>query len=175
MEMRWLYLGVAAVVCAITAVGCTDEAALQGQAAQPTVSIAVSELEGNVGEQLAGVLLAGAADGGVGEGVAGFAVRLDDVPYSGVTVLGEVDPAFDEPDAAGMWPWPHDVAHVAPGEYVLRVALGDEYCCYSRWVPAADPGLRLCDVPVTISGADQVIEITEIPLAEGEANVCGLG
>ncbi|MDH3705158.1 MAG: hypothetical protein OES57_03785 [Acidimicrobiia bacterium] len=140
-----------------------------------TVSVAVSDLETASGTELAGVLLSDTSAGGTA--VAAFAVVVDADPFSHVEPLGNVSEEVDDETAdSGLWPWPTGVASVPAGTYTLRVALGTDYCCYSRWVPADTPDLRLCDVEVTITGKDQTIEITDIPMvADDGVGVCGVG
>ncbi len=76
---------------------------------------------------------------------------------------------------SGLWPWPTGVASVPAGTYTLRVFIGNEYCCYNRWLPAETDGLQGCEVSITTTGEDQTIEITDIPTLEDELRVCGVG
>ena len=133
-----------------------------------TVSVEFADLEGHAGDQLAGVLLSDTAMGGTAVG--GFAVTVDSDPFSDVQVLGNVDEEWGDADEDELWPWPTGEMTIPAGTYTLRLASGADYCCYSRWMPAATPGLRLCDVTVTTTGDDQVILITEIP----ELDRCGI-
>ena len=134
-----------------------------GAPAEGTVTIQVLDLEATVGEQLGGALL-GDTDFG-GTGVAGFTAIVDADPFSTVEVLGEVTQDWPSPDEANQteWPWATGVAKVPAGSYVLRLVIGNDYCCYSRWVPALTPGLRLCEVEISTTGEDHVVEITGIP------------
>jgi hypothetical protein len=124
-----------------------------------TVSVDVSDLVGFSGSQLAGVLLNRRSPP---DGIAGSAVTVNSDPFSDVQVLGHVDEEWGE--APGLWPWAFGVAEVPAGDYTLRLAIGTDFCCYSRWMPAETPDLRICDLRVTTTGEDQVIRITGIPL-----------
>ncbi len=151
-------------------VGCDDDE----EGSTGTIAVAVSGLEGESGSELAGVLLSDIRAGGIA--VAGFAVVVDADPFSRIETLGNVSPEWgEETEESEGWPWPSGVASIPAGTYTLRVALGNDYCCYGRWLPAAAPGLRLCEGEIATTGKDEVIEITDIPAIGGEKAVCGFG
>lgn len=124
------------------------------------ITIEITNLVGAEGQDLAGVLMhydpesPGAYKW---DGVAGFAVAADADPFSTSVTLGNVDADWGE--GAGMWPWASGVATVPAGEYSLQLWSGTDYCCYSRWMPAATPGLRGCEMTVKTTGHDQTIRI----------------
>jgi hypothetical protein len=82
-------------------------------------------------------------------------------------MLGEVTEALPEDWSDGMWPWPTGTARVPAGDYTLWLWTGKDYCCYSRWVPAASPGLRFCELRVSTTGQDQTVYVTDIPSDDG--------
>lgn len=142
-----------------------------------SVLVEITNLVGSTDDHLAGVLMKRLdRDGYPWDGVAGFATIADSDPYSGVHVLGEVSEEWGNPDT-GLWPWPSGVAEIPPGDYTLQLWVGKDFCCYNRWVPADTPGLRFCEVQVTITGQDQTIRVENIPyhppLSEESDNPCG--
>lgn len=133
------------------------------------VTIVVSDLTDALGNELAGVLMSYDAESPAvykWDGVAGFAVAVDADPFSTSQPLGEVTEAWAEEPSDGMWPWPAGTARVPAGDYSLQLWTGKDYCCYSRWMPAASPGLRGCELRVSTTGQDQTIYVTDI-LSDG--------
>ncbi len=158
------------VIFAIALSGCSrdgEEIERSGPSAGSalgTITVTVSNLEDYEGSQLAAVLLSDTAEGGTG--VAGFAATVDSDPFSTAQVLGNVsDMAPDD----GSWPWATGVAHLPAGSYTLRLVVGTDFCCYSRWMPAETADLQLCEVDITTTGEDQTVRISEIP----ERGRCG--
>lgn len=134
------------------------------------VTVVVTDLTDAAGNDLAGVLMSynpASPDDYKWDGVAGFAVAVDADPFSTSQPLGEVTEASPEDWNDGMWPWPTGTARVPDGDYTLRLFTGKDYCCYSRWVPAAIPGLRDCELRVSTTGQDQTIYVTDIPYDGG--------
>ena len=141
------------------------------------ITVVITDLTDAAGNDLAGVLMSydgespGAPSWAPGAykwgGVAGFATTVDADPFSASQTLGEVT----EEDTAqwddGLWPWPTGTASVPAGDYVLALWTGKDYCCYSRWAPAASPGLRGCELQVATTGQAQTIYVTDIPSEDG--------
>jgi hypothetical protein len=155
-------------------VGCTSENATTATSttrapATPSVSasspgsitVALKDLVGHEGEHVAGVLLKVDYPGPEFTGVGGFVTQIDSDPFTQQHVLGNVPAEFpDEADPMG-WPWPTGVANVPPGHYTLKLWAGkDNFCCYSRWMPAG--ALTHCQVEVTATGEPQTITITGV-------------
>lgn len=131
-----------------------------------TITVNVSNLTDGLGDDLAGVLMtydATSPSEYKWEGVAGFTVAVDSDPFSTAQVLGEVTEAWPDDLSAGMWPWAHGEAKIPAGDYTLWLWSGTDYCCDSRWMPAASTGLRGCELPVSTTGQDQTIHVTDIP------------
>jgi hypothetical protein len=169
-------LGVAlvAAMSGILLVGCTSDNATTASSTTPapatpsisatsggSITVALTDLAGHEGEHVAGVLLKD-YPGPDSTGVAGFVTPIDD-PFTQQQVLGNVREQWPEPinPETGMgWPWPRGVAHVPPGDYTLMLwAAKDNFCCYSRWVPAQTPGLTGCQLGITATGEPQTITI----------------
>jgi hypothetical protein len=130
------------------------------------VTVVVSDLTDALGNDLAGVLMSYDAESPQAykwEGVAGFAVTVDADPFSSSETLGDVTEAWAKDPSDGQWPWPSGTATIPAGDYSLQLWTGKDYCCYSRWVPAASPGLRFCELRVTTTGQDQTIYVKDIP------------
>ena len=134
------------------------------------VTVVVSDLTDAAGNDLAGVLMsydAQSPDDYKWDGVAGFATTVDADSLSTSQTFGEVTEAWPEDPSEGLWPWPTGTASVPAGDYTLWLWTGKDYCCYSRWVPAATPGLRFCELRVSTTGQDQTIYVTDIPSDAG--------
>ena len=134
------------------------------------VTVVVSDLTDAAGNDLAGVLMsydAASPDAYKWDGVAGFATPVDADSLSTSQTFGEVTEAWPEDPSEGLWPWPTGTASVPAGDYTLWLWTGKDYCCYSRWVPAATPGLRFCELRVSTTGQDQTIHVTDIPSDDG--------
>jgi hypothetical protein len=133
-----------------------------------TLTVAVSNLSGSLGYELAGVLMAWdyspeSPSAYRWDGVGGFAVTVDADPFATSQVLGEVEEAFPSDPGEGMWPWASGEAKIPAGEYTLWLSAGEDLCCYSRWVPAGSPGFRSCELRITTTGQDQIVHIADIP------------
>lgn len=130
------------------------------------VTVVVSDLTDAVGNELAGVLMSYDAESPETykwDGVGGFTTTVDTDPFSASLALGDVADAWSEDPSDGQWPWPSGTARIAAGDYSLQLWTGTDFCCYGRWVPAASPGLRGCELRVSTTGQDQTIYIKDIP------------
>ena len=158
--MRGLSLGWTLVLLLTACVGGTQEDSTT-RPGHGVVAVEVSNLVGSSGSHLGGVLMRG-QDGEGWDGVAGFAVIPDSYPYSGLHVLGEVNDEWGDLET-GLWPWAFGTADIPPGDYTLTLWIGKDFCCYSRWMPASSPGLRFCEMEVTMTGEGQIIRVGDIP------------
>jgi hypothetical protein len=134
------------------------------------ITIVVTDLTDAVGNDLSGVLMsyeANAPESYKWDGVAGLATTVDADPFWTSQALGEVTDGWAEDPSDGLWPWPTGTASVPAGDYSLWLWTGKDYCCYSRWAPAASPGLRGCELRVSTTGRDQTIYVKDIPLDGG--------
>ncbi len=134
------------------------------------VTVVVSDLTDALGNDLAGVLMAYDAESPKAykwDGVAGFAVTVDADPFSTSQPLGDVAQEWAKDSDDALWPWPSGTAMVPAGDYSLTLWTGKDYCCYSRWVPADSPGLRFCELSVSLTGHDQTIYIADVPAHGG--------
>ena len=122
-----------------------------------SILVEVDGLAGHGGEHLAGVLV---DEQRPPEGVAGFAVVVPNDHYTASIVMGHVKEEWGDGDE--LWPWPRGKAAVPPGEYLLILAVGTDYCCYSRWAPAASPGLKTCLLPVVVGAEPVTIRIENV-------------
>lgn len=130
------------------------------------VFVEVSNLVGFSGSQLSGVLLNRDSPT---DGIAGFAVMVDSDPHSDTHVLGNVSNEWGD---TGMWPWASGEANIPAGDYTLHLWVGKDYCCYGRWVPALTADLHGCELPITTTGKNQIIRVTDIPIVD-EFGACG--
>jgi len=158
----------AAVAPAMTTTTAATTTAPPNAAEGGTLTIDVSSLSGSLGDQLAGVLMAWAYDPASPgdyrwEGVGGFAVAVDDDPFTTSQVLGEVDAELPADPGDAMWPWASGEARIPAGDYTLWLSAGEDLCCYNRWVPADGPGLRFCEFRISTTGQDQIVHIADIP------------
>ena len=85
----------------------------------------------------------------------------DSDPYSGLHVLGAVTEEWGDFET-GLWPWAFGKADGPPGDYTLTLWVGNDMCCYSRWMPEESPGLRFCELQVTTTGEGQTIRVNNI-------------
>lgn len=134
------------------------------------VTVEVSELTDAAGSQLAGVLMSYDAESPESykwDGVAGFTTTVDADLFSATLALGDVRDAWSDDPRDGQWPWPSGTAAIPAGDYSLQLWTGKDFCCYSRWMPAASPGLRGCELRVSTTGQDQTIYVKDIPLDGG--------
>lgn len=133
--------------------------------ARGSIGVALTDLAGHDGEHVAGVLLRD-YPGPAFTGVAGFVTTIDSDPFTQLVVLGNVAeqwPAQLDPGTGMGWPWPTGVADVPPGDYTLAVWMAeDNFCCFSRWVPADTPGLTGCQVRVTATGEPRTITVDRL-------------
>ena len=134
-----------------------------------SVLIEVDGLAGHGGEHLAGVLI---DEQRPPEGVAGFAVVVPSDIYTGSIVMGQVTDEWGDGDE--LWPWPVGKAVVPPGEYVLVLAVGTDYCCHSRWTPALSPGLETCLLPVVVGAEPVTIRIENVRQAAEDHTCAGV-
>ena len=134
------------------------------------VTVVVSDLTDAVGNELAGVLMSYdsvSPETYKWDGVAGFTTIVDTEPFSATQTLGDVAEAWPDDPSDGQWPWPSGTATIPAGDYSLWLWTGTGYCCYSRWMPADNPGLRGCELRVSTTGQDQTIYVKDIPHDEG--------
>ena len=130
------------------------------------VTVVVSDLTDAAGNQLAGVLMSYDAESPETykwDGVAGFTTTVDADRFSATLALGDVTDAWSDDPSDGEWPWPSGTATVPAGDYSLQLWTGTDFCCYSRWTPAASPDLRGCELRVSTTGQNQTIYIKDIP------------
>lgn len=137
------------------------------------ITVVVSDLTNAAGQDFAGVLMGywaetpGAQSWAPGapawHGVAGFATTVDTDSFATSQPLGNVVEEWPDDPSDGLWPWPTGTARVPAGDYGLWLWTGKDHCCYSRWAPAASPGLRGCELRVSTTGRDQTIYIKDIP------------
>jgi hypothetical protein len=71
-----------------------------------------------------------------------------------------------------MWPWVSGEANIPAGDYALHLWVGKDCCCYGRWVPALTADLHGCEFPITTTGQNQIIRVTDIPVVD-EFGACG--
>lgn len=130
------------------------------------ITVVVSHLTDAADDDLSGVLMyydAESPEVYKWDGLAGFVTAVDADPFWTSQTLGNVADEWADDMSDGLWPWPTGTATVPAGDYSLWLWTGTDYCCYSRWAPAASPGLRGCELRVSTTGQDQTIYVRDIP------------
>jgi hypothetical protein len=116
---------------------------------QHNVEVHLQGIRGSEGKLVAGVLFRAKdlTDIRDKSGVGGFGVRVDDDPFSFSAPINDGSTGF-MPFLKGP------LADVSPGPYTLLMWRGPTLGGYTKWVPAAEPGLTFCPVQFEVVGDD---------------------
>ena len=138
--------------------------------ARSTVTVTVTDVEGAVGYDLAGVLFDG--DGSkLLDGIGGFGVVVDTDPFSTTQVVRASQPGLETESFRPESDWPYvtdEPLVLEPGTYHLQLWLGEwPLCCYSfPWVPADSPTLTGCGRTFTVMQGEPVTIAVGPPRSE---------
>jgi hypothetical protein len=139
-----------------------------------TVIVRLSTIGHAPGDRVAGVLFRGRSSQALRDtrAVGGFGVATGPSPLT-VTRTIKRKTALGAGDA---FPYVDDVpVRLSQGWYTLLLWRGPTLDPYSRWFPAAEPGLAVCQVPVyVVAGSPTTIEVTAMPRQPRELMVDAL-
>lgn len=123
-------------------------------APERNVEVRLQGIRDAEGKVVAGVLFRAKAltDIRYTNAVGGFGVRVDDDPFSFVAAIND--------GSIGFMPFlKGPLADVGPGTYTLLMLRGPTLGPFTKWFPAAEPGLTGCPVQVEV-GDDPVTTVT---------------